>query len=93
MEVTRVDSRKPSEWSRDDRDRTVTREALWYELDMLQRRVNTQLSLLGRRGEQVSKYPDVPRRHPVVNPMAVLFVVLSVVSWAIVITALLIDRS
>lgn len=44
-----METRRPSEWTREARDTPVTRETLWYELDKMQHRVNTQFVLLGRR--------------------------------------------
>jgi hypothetical protein len=45
-----MDTKSPTEWTREERDRPVTREILWYELEALACRIDTKLTLLGRKG-------------------------------------------
>lgn len=73
--------RTPGEWSREERDRPVTREALWYELDALRRTIETKFALLGRKGERAAHFPERGRERDLFRSTTIALNVLIVVSW------------
>ncbi len=85
-------STRPSEWAREERDRSITQEALWYELDLVRRRVDAQFRMLGRRGERVARYPEHWRDQSVFDPATILVFVMTAISLACVVVVLLADR-
>jgi len=54
----------------------------------MQRRVNTQFVLLGRRGERVSKYPDHRREPAVFDGTTTFCMVMAAISVACLVAAL-----
>jgi hypothetical protein len=74
---------KPSEWSSEERDRPVTGEVLWYELDTLRRTFDTKLKLLGRKGERAARFPEPGWERDPFRAMYIETIVLIVLMWAI----------
>lgn len=78
-----MQSGKPSEWSRDERDRPVTSEELWYELDALRRNVDTKLLLLGRKGARAARFPEQGWQRDPFRSMNIALDVLIAVLWTV----------
>ena len=88
-----MDKRKPSEWSREERDRPVTKEALWYELDTLQSQTDTKLRLLGRKGVRARDSPSwVGTTTEFRNANRFLFVVFAL-TWALLIVTIVVTKT
>jgi len=88
-----METRRPSEWTREARDTPVTRETLWYELDKMQHRVNTQFVLLGRRGERVAKYPDHRSEPGVFDATLIFCMAMAAISLACSVAVILFGSS
>jgi hypothetical protein len=73
---------QPTEWSREERDRPVTREVLWYELRELRRSFDAKLKLLGRKGERAARFPE-PGWQRDSRAMYIEIIVFAVLMWTV----------
>jgi hypothetical protein len=88
-----MDKRKPSEWSREERDRPVTQEGLWYELDGLRSRTDTKLTLLGRKGMRAARFPEPGWDDDRARNANRFFVVVIALTWALIIVTIVITKT
>ena len=80
-----MQSRKPSEWSRDERDRMVSSEELWYQLVALRRSIDTKLLLLGRKGERAARFPEPGWERDPFRSVHIALNVLIAVGWTVLV--------
>ena len=83
-----MEERKPTEWSHEERARTVSREELWYELESLRRTIDAgfktvdhKFALLGRKGKRAAQFPERGWDADLFRSTRIALNILLVVAW------------